>query len=156
VSNENPPDEDWGPSSPWQRQEPNPRPPGQPPPSGPAPRPPGQPYPYGPAPGAPDQPGQQPYNPWPPYGPAGGMPGGQQVKIPNHMIWAVLTTLGCFSIPASIVAIVYAAQVGTRLQVGDIAGARRASGTARAWCIVATLLLAVFWLIALIGSVSDT
>src|SRR6266508_2614561 len=63
---------------------------------------------------------------------------------------------GVFLHPASIVAIVYAAQVGTRLQVGDIAGARRASGTARAWCIVATLLLAVFWLIALIGSVSDT
>ena len=73
-------------------------------------------------------------------------------RIPNHLAWAILSAifsfcLCCFvgGIPG-IVAIVYAAQVNGKLDRGDVAGARRASDTARTWCWVATGL-AIFGLL---------
>jgi hypothetical protein len=64
--------------------------------------------------------------------------------IPNHLAWAIISTvvsfcLCCFigGIPG-IVAIVYSAQVNKKVNEGDIDGARRASDTAKTWCWVAT------------------
>ncbi len=66
--------------------------------------------------------------------------------IPNHMAWAITSMIlsFCFcclvgGIPG-IVAIVYAAQVNTKLNYGDEAGAKRASDNAKIWCWVATAL----------------
>jgi hypothetical protein len=66
--------------------------------------------------------------------------------IANHLAWAITSMIVSFccccfvgGIPG-IVAIVYAAQVNSKLDQGDEAGARRASDNARTWCWVATTL----------------
>jgi len=62
-------------------------------------------------------------------GVASGMP------VPNYLVFAILTTVLC-CLPSGIAAIVYAAQVNTKLQMGDIAGAQAASKNAKLWCWV--------------------
>jgi hypothetical protein len=49
-----------------------------------------------------------------------------------------------------LVAVVYAAQVNRRLQVGDMTGAGRASRLARSWCLVSVIVftLVVLWTVA--------
>ena len=59
--------------------------------------------------------------------------------VPNHMVGAVLTTIFCCLI-GGIIAIIYAAQVNTKLAQGDIAGAQSASKTAMGW-IIANLII---------------
>jgi hypothetical protein len=56
--------------------------------------------------------------------------------VPNYLVFAILTTVLC-CLPAGIPAIVYAAQVNTKLQVGDLAGAQAASNNAKMWCWIA-------------------
>lgn len=56
-------------------------------------------------------------------------------QVPNHLVGAILTTIFCCQI-GGIVAIVYAAQVNTKLARGDVEGARAASKTANTWIIV--------------------
>ena len=46
--------------------------------------------------------------------------------VPNHLVWAILSTLFC-CLPLGIVSIVFAAQVNGKLAVGDMAGAQEAS-----------------------------
>ena len=55
------------------------------------------------------------------------------------MVAAVLTTIFCCVI-GGVIAMLYAAQVNTKLAQGDIAGAQSAARTARGW-IIANLLL---------------
>jgi uncharacterized membrane protein YvbJ len=55
------------------------------------------------------------------------------VYVPNYLVFAILSTVLC-CLPAGIPAIVYAAQVNGKLQVGDIAGAQVASKNAKMWC----------------------
>ena len=67
-------------------------------------------------------------------------------KIPNYLIHSIVTTL-CCCLPLGIVALVYSAQVNTKLATGDEAGAREASSKAKTWVIAAfcgwvTLVLA--------------
>jgi hypothetical protein len=62
----------------------------------------------------------------------GGYPASQP-KIPNYLVQAILVTL-CCCLPGGIAAIVYAAQVNSKLSVGDIAGAQDSSNKARMWC----------------------
>lgn len=66
--------------------------------------------------------------------------------IPSYLAQAILCTLLC-CLPFGIVAIVYAAQVHTKLASGDYHGALAASNSARTWCWVS------FWcgLIASVG-----
>ena len=65
--------------------------------------------------------------------------------VPNHLVEAILVTIFC-CLPAGIVAIVYAAQVNSRLVAGDIDGALTASKSAWMWIKVS------FWVVlALIG-----
>lgn len=85
--------------------------------------------------------------PAPPGIPATASPAGE--KIDNHLLPAILATL-CCCLPAGIVAIIYAAQVNTKLGAGDLAGARAASDQARTWSWIsfgaglAVGLLAIF------------
>jgi len=51
----------------------------------------------------------------------------------NYLVFAILTTVLC-CLPAGIPAIVYAAQVNGKTQMGDIAGAKAASDNAKMWC----------------------
>jgi hypothetical protein len=55
------------------------------------------------------------------------------VYVPNYLVFAILSTVLC-CLPAGIPAIVYAAQVNGKLQLGDIAGAQAASKNAQMWC----------------------
>jgi hypothetical protein len=55
--------------------------------------------------------------------------------VPNYLVFAILTTVFC-CLPAGIPAIVYAAQVNGKLQVGDLAGAQAASKNAKMWCLI--------------------
>ena len=55
-----------------------------------------------------------------------------QPKIDNYLVPAVLTTL-CCCLPFGIVAIVYAAQVNSKVAGGDIAGAMQSSKNAKMW-----------------------
>ncbi|KAB7771033.1 CD225/dispanin family protein [Xanthomonas maliensis] len=72
--------------------------------------------------------------------------------VPNHLVWAIVSTvLGfCLCCPAlitGIVAIVFSSKVNGLLNQGDFDGARRASQTAKTWCIVTTVLAAIGLLI---------
>jgi hypothetical protein len=63
-------------------------------------------------------------------------PGGPPVVIPNYLWQAILCTV-CCCIPFGIPAIVYAAQVNTKVIQGDMEGARQSSKNARMWCWIA-------------------
>lgn len=62
--------------------------------------------------------------------------GGPPVVIPNYLWQAILCTV-CCCIPLGIPAIVYAAQVNTKIAQGDLEGARQSSKNARMWCWIA-------------------
>jgi hypothetical protein len=53
----------------------------------------------------------------------------------SYLVPAILVTIFC-CLPPGIAAIVYAAQVNSKLELGDVAGARNASRNARLWCWV--------------------
>jgi len=72
-------------------------------------------------------------------GSGGSLPVG---SVPNYLVQAILLTICCCP-PFGIVAIVYAAQVNGLLQAGDVAGAKKASASAKMWCWVALALWAV-------------
>lgn len=80
--------------------------------------------------------------------PAPGMAG----SVPNYLAWSIISTVlaSCLCCPlglVGIVAIVFSNKVNTLLRQGDIAGAQRASATARTWCWVATALAIIGLLI---------
>ena len=64
--------------------------------------------------------------------PPGGMP---PALVPNYLVQAILCTLFC-CLPAGIVSIVYAAQVNSKLAVGDRMGAIQSSENAKKWAWV--------------------
>lgn len=53
-------------------------------------------------------------------------------RVPNYLVQAILVTIFC-CLPFGIVAIVFAAQVNGKLQVGDINGAMESSRKAKLW-----------------------
>lgn len=65
--------------------------------------------------------------------PAPGAAGGQ---IPNYLVHSILVTL-CCCLPFGIVAIIYSAQVNSKLAGGDVTGAMQSSKNAKIWAWVA-------------------
>ena len=53
-------------------------------------------------------------------------------KTQNYLVQSILVTL-CCCVPAGIVAIVYAAQVNSKLANGDVAGAMESARLAKIW-----------------------
>ncbi len=53
--------------------------------------------------------------------------------MPSYLAQSILCTLFC-CLPFGVVAIVYAAQVSSKLSAGDYGGAAAASANARRWC----------------------
>jgi hypothetical protein len=139
----NPPsDDDWGGAEgdEWrQPQQPQQPPPQQPPPVQPgyqnAPPPP---PPYGGQQGQPGQGGPPPQN------------------IPNYLVHSILATLFC-CLPTGIAGIVFASQVNSKLAMGDVAGAQKASENARLWTMISVgvglvVIVLYFILLAIAGS----
>jgi hypothetical protein len=62
--------------------------------------------------------------------------GAAPVSVPNYLVQSILVTL-CCCLPFGIVAIIFAAQVNSKLAAGDVAGAMDSSGKARMWCWLA-------------------
>jgi hypothetical protein len=56
--------------------------------------------------------------------------------IPNYLVQSILVTL-CCCLPLGVVAIVFAAQVNTKIAQGDLAGARDSSQKAKMFCWIA-------------------
>ena len=54
------------------------------------------------------------------------------VTVPNYLVQAILVTVLC-CLPFGIVSIIYAAQVNSKLAIGDIAGATQSSRSAKMW-----------------------
>jgi predicted secreted protein len=79
----------------------------------------------------------------------------------NYLVWAILSTLFC-CLPLGVASIVYAAQVNSKWQAGDTAGAADASAKARkfaTWSAIAGVVGGIVWvlfvvLIALLGESS--
>lgn len=70
----------------------------------------------------------QQWNP-PPAPTAGGQP------PPNYLIPAILVTIFC-CLPGGVASIIFATQVNSKYQAGDIAGAEEASKKAKMWTMV--------------------
>ena len=62
-------------------------------------------------------------------------PMGTAPPVPNYLVQAILTTIFC-CLPFGIVSIVYAAQVNSKLAIGDYAGAMASSKSAKTWAWV--------------------
>jgi hypothetical protein len=75
----------------------------------------------------------QPTTPAPPLQATGVVVPPAGTTISNYLVFAILTTVFC-CLPTGIPAIIYASQVNTKLQLGDIAGAQSASNNAKMWC----------------------
>lgn len=91
----------------------------------------------------------------PPPGSMGAAPGGMTPPPPNHLVWAILTTLFC-CLPLGVVSIVYAAQVNTKWQMGDVAGAHESSNKAKQfaiWSAIALGILLVLYVILIFAGV---
>ena len=65
--------------------------------------------------------------------------------IQTYLVPAILVTIFC-CMPFGVVAIVFAAQASSKLNVGDFAGAQDSSEKAKIWCIVAAALGLVSYL----------
>ncbi|MDE5996949.1 MAG: CD225/dispanin family protein [Muribaculaceae bacterium] len=58
---------------------------------------------------------------------------------PTYLVWSVIMTILCCTIPG-IVAIIFSAKVSSKFYQGDIEGARRASHNAEIWIIISFVL----------------
>ena len=78
----------------------------------------------------------------------------QMQTIPNYLIQSILVTL-CCCMPFGVVAIIFAAQVSTKLAAGDLAGAQQASNTAKMWCWIGFgcgIVVAIIGVLANVGA----
>ena len=72
-------------------------------------------------------------------------------QVRSHLVAAVVCTLVCFA-PTGVAAVVAAGNVRTRLALGDLAGARRASATARRLCWLSVSVTLGFLLMIAVGA----
>jgi hypothetical protein len=72
---------------------------------------------------------------------------------PNYLVWAILSTVLC-CLPLGVVSIVFAAQVNSKWQAGDVAGAVDSSAKAKKfaiWSAIAGVAGAIVWLVFVVG-----
>jgi hypothetical protein len=66
-------------------------------------------------------------------------------SVPNYLVQAILVTIFC-CIPFGIVSIIYAAQVNSKLAIGDVAGAMESSRSAKLWAWI-SFGIGAFWMV---------
>lgn len=98
-----------------------------------------------------------------PYPDAPPPPSRQNVKIPNYLVWAVVSTViatlttmfSCccipLGLPSGIAAIVYALRVNKFLETGEISSAEQASKSAKLWTWVTTVIAILFGILVLLS-----
>ena len=94
----------------------------------------------------------------PPPPPIGGPPGGSPPD--NKLVWSILVTLFC-CLPLGIVAIVKSAEVNSKWNAGDVAGAQQSAADAGKWIkwsVIAGVILAVLYIVfvVLLGSLASS
>ena len=94
----------------------------------------------------------------PPPPPIGGPPGGSPPD--NKLVWSILVTLFC-CLPFGIVAIIKSAEVNSKWNAGDVAGAQQSAADAGKWIkwsVIAGVLLAVLYIVfvVLLGSLASS
>ncbi len=80
-------------------------------------------------------------------GPVAGASAGLPPKPENYLVWAILATILC-CLPLGIVSIIFAAQVDSKYQAGDYAGAAESSRKAKVfawWALGVGLFFMVVW-----------
>jgi Interferon-induced transmembrane protein len=87
----------------------------------------------------------------------GGTERNQPVQVRSHLAAAVAVALLCFA-PTGVAAVVYAGNVRTRLALGDVEGARKASAMARRLVWASVAMTVTFLLVVVVGAngYSDT
>jgi hypothetical protein len=75
----------------------------------------------------------------------------EMVRVRSHLAVAVVCTLVCFA-PLGVAAVVYAGNVRTRLALGDVEGARRASRMAKRLCWASAAVTMCFLLVIVVGA----
>lgn len=97
------------------------------------------------------------YQPPPPQQP----PYSQQPPPPaaavnTYLVPAILLTVCC--VPAGIPAVIFAAQVNTKLRAGDVAGAMQSAQMAKRWCVIAfcaeIAIFGIYGLLMMLGAMS--
>ncbi len=74
-------------------------------------------------------------------------------NVRSHLVPSVVCTLVCFA-PLGVAAVVCAGNVRTRLALGDIEGARRASRAAKYLCLASLGTTLFFLLVVVLGASS--
>jgi hypothetical protein len=75
----------------------------------------------------------------------------RDAEVRCHLVAAVACTVVCFA-PLGVAAVVCAGNVRTRVALGDLEGARRASRTARRLCWASLGTTLAFLLVVVVGS----
>ena len=81
--------------------------------------------------------------------------GGPTTTVPNYLVMAIISALCCM--PLGVVAIIFAAQVNSKVAAGDIAGATESSKKAKMFSIIAlalglvAVLIYVVWIVLVVG-----
>lgn len=82
---------------------------------------------------------------------------GAGAPIKNWLVEAIIVTLCCGCWPLGVVAIVFAAQVNSKLAAGDRAGAEEAAKKAKMFVIITAVLgaiaIAIWLLLVIVGGV---
>jgi hypothetical protein len=81
--------------------------------------------------------------------------GGAQPNVPNYLVPAIISIFCCT--PLGIAALIFATQVNSKVQAGDIAGAMDASKKAKLFAFISIgvglliILLYVIWIVLVVG-----
>jgi len=78
---------------------------------------------------------------------------GMPVSLPTYLGWSIATLILCFW-PASVVALVYGAQVNGKLLRGDHHGAVHSSRRAKLWCWISFGVAIALWVIVIIAIIA--
>lgn len=74
--------------------------------------------------------------------------------VPTYLVPSILVTF-CCCLPFGIVAVVYAAQVNSKLAAGDVAGAQAASKNAKMWAWISFAIGLVLTIVSLLLNLAN-